>query len=89
MNLEKSNLIKRLITIKSVNDFQAHTRTNIPEEPTLKESMEVSSNIIERLKKSLLTSNIDNVKVYYSPDSITDKTPGKSIRISNEILNIE
>ena len=89
MDLGKSNLLKQLITIKSTNDFLAHIRSNIPEEPTLTESQNVSGQIIDRLKQSLTSSNSENIKVYYSPNSISGKAPPKSQRVSGGILDIK
>ncbi len=89
MDLEKSNILKRLSSKKTSLNFQPDDAGQGEQDPLVRNSKEVTDEIVERLKKSLLTSNMDNIKVYYSPNSITEKTHMRPIKISADVRDIE
>lgn len=76
---------KRLITIKSTSQIfpQILKSESKDGDPVLGFAEDVPHEVISRLRESLYLSAQENIKVYYSPQSLTEKAPARQLRVSN------
>ena len=81
----------RLITMKSTSQILSQVPKSTSKDGNAVFGFEddVPDDVISRLKESLRLSAQGNVKVYYSPQSLTEKAPARQLRVSNSQSYIE